>query len=169
MASIVRPLTLAAGLLLWSTSHAQDSADALRFATAVGSSDVGTAFNAQLGRAIKSGYLPGQWRWEAQLATFGGEDVVPFSNTVRRNAWAAGASALPQLPLGRALTAYGKLGVNYLVSEINGPGQTSASVRVGIGGGLRWQATPWFGVRVEYQNFGGAVGDLMTFGAEMPL
>jgi len=143
----------------------------LRFATAVGSSDLGTAFNTQLGRAFTSGYLPGQWRWEAQLATFGGEDVATFSNTGRRSAWAAGASALPQLPLGHALTAYGKLGLNYLVSEITSAGQTNAtgSVRPGVGAGLRWQATPRFGVRVEYQSIGGTVGDLTTFGAEVPL
>jgi hypothetical protein len=78
---------------------------------------------------------------------------------------------LPQFGLTTTLTAYGKLGLHHLHSEASGPGLDTASnkLRIGFGAGLRWQALPRLGLRVEAENIGGSGGDLLTVGAEVPL
>lgn len=145
--------------------------DELRLGVAVGSSDYGTALKAQLGQGFKFSSLPGTWRWEAQLTRFGSDTYQQFGNSYERNAWAAGVSALPLFPLTTSLSAYGKLGVHHLSAEASGPGLSSrrSDLKLGYGAGLRWQALPKLGLRLELENIGGSGGDLVTVGAEIPL
>jgi len=158
------PLILAA---IAGTAHA----DGLRLGAAAGSSDYGTALKAQLNQGFKLSVLPGTWRWEAQVTSFGSERYQQFANTYKRSAWAVGASALPEMALTPTLTAYGKLGLHHLHSEASGPGLDSSTnkIRFGYGAGLRWQMLPKLGLRVEAENIGGSGGDLLTVGAEVPL
>lgn len=146
-------------------------AEGLRLGGAAGSSDYGTALKAQLNQGFKLSLLPGTWRWEAQVTSFGSERYQQFANTYKRSAWAVGASALPEMALTPTLAAYGKLGLHHLHSEASGPGLSTSvnKIRFGYGAGLRWQVLPKLGLRVEAENIGGSGGDLLTVGAEVPL
>jgi hypothetical protein len=161
-------LCTAFGLLLSPASHAEG----LRLGAAAGSADYGTALKLQLngaGPALRWAPLP--WRWEAQLTSFGRERYSQFGNSYQRSAWALGAAVLPQFGITSTVTAYGKLGLHHLHSEASGPGLDTASnkLRLGFGVGLRWQALPRLGLRVEAENIGGSGGDLLTIGAEVPI
>ncbi|MBK6851701.1 MAG: outer membrane beta-barrel protein [Burkholderiales bacterium] len=140
---------------------------------AVGSTDYGTGFKANVGSGgtgMQLTPVPGLWRWELQLQSFGSETFVQFGNSFKRNAWSFGGSLMPQLPLMPGVAAYAKLGVHYLSSHASGPGlSTSTSgIKPGIGAGLRWQAHPRIGVRLEYENIGSSGGDVVSLGVEMP-
>jgi opacity protein-like surface antigen len=157
--------------LLLATLGATAHADGLRLSGGAGSSDYGTALKAQLNQGFKLSVLPGTWRWEAQVTSFGNERYQQFANTYKRSAWAVGASALPEMALTPTLAAYGKLGLHHLHSEASGPGLNTSvnKIRFGVGAGLRWQVLPKLGLRVEAENIGGSGGDLLTVGAEVPL
>jgi hypothetical protein len=140
---------------------------------AVGSSDYGTGFKGSVGSGgtgMQLRPVPGLWRWEVQLQSYGSETYQQFGNSYKRNAWSLGASLMPQLPLMPNVSAYAKLGVHYLSSHASGPGlSTSISgVKPGIGAGLRWQAHPRVGLRLEYENIGSAGGDVVSLGVELP-
>ncbi|MEY2686159.1 MAG: hypothetical protein RL375_357 [Pseudomonadota bacterium] len=140
---------------------------------AVGSTDYGTGFKGQVGSGgtgLQLGPVPGLWRWEAQLQSFGSENYVQFGSTFKRSAWSLGASLMPQLPLLPGVNAYAKLGLHYLSSHASGPGlsTTTSGFKPGIGAGLRWQAHPRIGVRLEYENIGSSGGDVVSVGVEMP-
>ncbi|MEO8298852.1 MAG: outer membrane beta-barrel protein [Burkholderiales bacterium] len=143
----------------------------LRLGASAGSSDYGTAFKAQLSDGMRLPFLNGPWRWEGQAARFGSENYVQFSNTYQRSAWALGASVMPQLPLMRSLSAYGKLGAHYLHTEASGPGLSASksNLKLGYGAGLLWQVAPNIGLKLELENIGGSSGDLVTLGLEVPL
>jgi hypothetical protein len=147
--------------------------DGLVLGAAVGSSDYGTGFKGSVGsggNGLQLGPVPGLWRWEAQLQSFGSETYVEFGNSFKRSAWSFGGSLMPQLPLLPGVTGYAKLGLHYLSSHASGPGlSTSTSgLKPGIGAGLRWQAHPRLSVRLEYENIGSSGGDMVSLGAEMP-
>jgi len=166
-----RPLPRIALPLILLVMAATAQADGLRLGAAAGSSDYGTALKAQLNQGFKLSVLPGTWRWEAQVTSFGSERYQQFANTYKRSAWAVGASALPEMALTPTLAAYGKLGLHHLHSEASGPGlDTNVNkIRFGYGAGLRWQMLPKLGLRLEAENIGGSGGDLLTVGAEVPL
>jgi opacity protein-like surface antigen len=147
--------------------------DGLVLGAAIGSSDYGTGFKGSVGsggNGLQLGPVPGLWRWEAQLQSFGSETYTEFGNSFKRSAWSLGASLMPQLPLLPGVAGYAKLGVHYLSSHASGPGlSTSTSgIKPGIGAGLRWQAHPRVSVRLEYENIGSSGGDMVSLGAEMP-
>lgn len=140
---------------------------------AVGATDYGTGFKAQVGSGgtgLQLGPVPGLWRWEAQLQSFGSETYVQFGNSFKRSAWSLGASLMPQLPLLPGVNGYAKLGVHYLSSHASGPGLSvsTSDIKPGIGAGLRWQAHPKAAVRLEYENIGSSGGDVVSLGVEMP-
>ncbi|MFM2120938.1 MAG: hypothetical protein RL722_2406 [Pseudomonadota bacterium] len=141
---------------------------------AAGSSDYGNAFKGQLttaerGRSMPQ--VPGLWRFEAQVQSMGSQTYQQFGNTYQREAWSAGASALPLLPVAPQVTAYGKLGAHYLSSRASGPGLDTrrSGLRGGVGAGVRWQALPGAGLRLEYETIGGAAGGVASLGLEIPL
>jgi hypothetical protein len=140
---------------------------------AVGSTDYGTGFKANVGSGgtgMQLGPVPGLWRWEAQLQSFGSETFVQFGNSYKRSAWSLGGSLMPQLPLLPGVNAYAKLGLHYLSSHADGPGLSASTsgIKPGFGAGLRWQAHPRIGVRLEYENIGSSGGDVVSLGIEMP-
>lgn len=167
-------LALTLGATLWALVTlpcAAQSAGEWRLGGAVGSSDYGTALKAQAGQGLRLSFVPGVWRWEAQVTSFGSETYQQFGNTFQRKAWAVGASLLPQLPITPTLGAYAKLGVHHLHSEASGPGlsDSRSQLKLGYGAGLRWQVLPKLGLRLEAENIGGSGGDMLTLGAEVPL
>lgn len=147
--------------------------DGLVIGAAVGSTDYGTGFKANVGSSgtgMQLGPVPGLWRWEAQLQSFGSETFVQFGNSFKRSAWSLGGSLMPQLPLLPGVNAYAKLGLHYLSSHASGPGLSASTsgIKPGIGAGLRWQAHPRIGVRLEYENIGSSGGDVVSLGVEIP-
>jgi hypothetical protein len=147
--------------------------DGMVIGGAVGSTDYGTGFKANVGSGgtgMQLGPVPGLWRWEAQLQSFGSETFVQFGNSFKRSAWSLGGSLMPQLPLLPGVNAYAKLGLHYLSSHASGPGlsTTASGIKPGFGAGLRWQAHPRIGVRLEYENIGSSGGDVVSLGVEMP-
>jgi hypothetical protein len=141
---------------------------------AAGSSDYGTAFKGMVGSGgtgMTFSGVPGLWRWEAQAQSYGSETYQQFGNSYKRNAWSAGVSVIPMLPVMPAVAAYAKLGVHYLSSHASGPGLSTSSTgfKPGLGAGVRWQAIPRASLRLEYENIGSSGGDVLSLGIEFPL
>lgn len=163
--------TAAAALLGLTTLGAvAQGLDTRRIGLGLGSSDYGTAIKGQWSEPLQPPFGRGDWRWEAQAVHFGSSGYQQFGNDYRHSAWSLGASAVAQLPLERGLVGHGKLGLHYLHSQATGPGLDARrnGLKVGVGMGAMWRATPSLGIKLEYEVIGGSHGDVVSIGAELP-
>ena len=129
---------------------------------AIGDTDLGTGVRAYGGASITNVF-----GWEAQLTSFGSHTLT---NSCKQSAWALGGGGTARAPLSPVISVYGKAGVHYLKSRFSGCASGSGSdIELGVGAGLLWQFSPKAALRVEFESIGGAGGDFISLGVQIPL
>ena len=125
----------------------------------IGDSDLDTTLKLYGGQGLAP-----NWGWEASFIDFGSRT----SGNTTTEAWAVGAALVGVLPLSPQFSAFGKLGVYYVDSEVRNPSRTvsDSDIEAGIGVGLRFAINPQIALRLEFESIGGEGGDVVSFGAQ---
>jgi OOP family OmpA-OmpF porin len=126
----------------------------------IGDSDLDTTLKLYGGQLITP-----NWGWEASYIDFGSES----NRSTTIEAWAVGAALLGVLPLSPQFSAFGKLGVYYVDSEVRNPATvvSDSSAELGAGVGLRFALNPQFSLRAEFESIGGEGGDVVSVGLQV--
>lgn len=162
---MLKPLAVAAlltaGSLAALPAHAQPRATdwGSYLGVAIGDSDLDTSLKIFGGQSVTP-----QWGWEASYIDFGSKTI----RTTTTEAWALGGSLVGKLPLSPQVSAFGKVGVYYVDSEVRAPTFTvsDTSLELGAGVGVRFTVSPQVSLRVEVETIGGEGGDLISLGAQ---
>jgi len=159
---LVAAAILAAGSLALLPAHAQPRATdwGNYVGAAIGDSDLDTTLKLYGGQSVTP-----QWGWEASLIDFGSRS----HRSVTTEAWALGASAVGMLALSPQVSAFGKVGIYYVDSEVRAPAflVSDSSLELGAGVGVRFALTPQASLRVEFESIGGEGGDVISIGAQL--
>jgi Outer membrane protein beta-barrel domain len=130
---------------------------------AIGDTDLGTGVRAFGGASITPIF-----GWEAQLTNFGSHTLA--NSSCKQSAWALGGAGTARAPLGNVISVYAKAGAHYLKTRYSGCATANASdIELGAGVGLIWQFSPKAALRVEFESIGGAGGDFISVGIQIPL
>lgn len=147
--------TLAAG-----AATAQTVSGPSYAAASIASTDYGTGLKLMLGGKVTSVF-----GWEGQVTSFGSEEYRPG---YKHSAWALGGSGTARFPLNPSLSAFGKLGLHYVMPRRSGPGVSDPdnSIELGLGAGLLWNFSHTAALRMELENIGGTDGDIASIGLQ---
>lgn len=147
--------TLAAG-----AATAQTVSGPSYAAASIGATDYGTGLKLMLG-----GKITPIFGWEGQVTSFGSEEYSPG---YKHSAWALGGSGTGRFALNPSLSAFGKLGLHYVMPRRSGPGSSDpdTSIELGLGAGLLWNFSHTAALRLELENIGGTDGDIASVGLQ---
>jgi hypothetical protein len=126
----------------------------------VASTDYGTGLKLFVG-----GKITPIFGWEGQITSFGSEEYLPG---YKHSAWALGGSGTARFALSPTFSAFGKLGLHYVMPRDRGPGvgDPDNSIELGLGAGLLWNFSQTAALRLELENIGGTDGDIASVGLQ---
>jgi len=154
-AAAVAALSLAAG-----AASAQSVQGPSYLGASIGSTDYGTGLKLYLG-----GKVTPVFGWEGQLTSLGSEN---YGFGRKQSAWALGGSGTARFDLNSTVSAFGKVGLHYLMPKRSGPGTSDPdnSIELGLGAGLLWNFSHKAALRLELENIGGTDGDIASIGLQ---